>query len=471
MTQPASNRLFTEQRATAFGTQASASAWDDFARADGDIAGTQCGSQQTYASMYDPSSTLLVIDGQRLVRGVPANYGRDGGSPAYTVTLGVVPTKVTMDFTLTNVNPNGGTATTLTFDPVIGATATDFQHTSVQLCSYPDHWLLFITEHEGGVPTTVNIATANYATPLVQDGQTRYRMSMELNQASSTVTMDLPDGTSATATDARLAEYWGPIVAVQIRRDYGTDGDAAIMSWAASRGIPGSPGSDGAAGVQSSLWLPGDTTSGVSTPAPASFPDDFTITCLLAPDSWAGNNGVKEQDICAQWQGASQQAWYLRLTTNHISMVVSTLGTDTVSVPDAAIIPGVATDGSTAGQAKWLQCVFTHNNGSSQCQAIYSDSPDGQTWTPFATTTGATGGVVLHKSTAPVTVGYRSATFVDPFKGRIAYLKIVNGATGALVCELDNRFPWGSTYHDDAGNLWTRSGTTSSWAKAAKLIA
>lgn len=70
-------------------------------------------------------------------------------------------------------------------------------------------------------------ASGTFASPLVNDGRTRYEVQAQIS--GDVITAQLPDGTTATAKDPRIASYGGPFGFVQVMGDQ-TQDRAAVVS-------------------------------------------------------------------------------------------------------------------------------------------------------------------------------------------------------------------------------------------------
>jgi hypothetical protein len=174
--------------------------FDDFTRSDRALLGDFAPSGQQYTTQGPFQSRLqdkrFIVD--------PA--ARGAGWAIIRNELPSVPTILSGEFSFT-----GGTGANQEFVLISSATAPTLSEQSVQLYVSPGGWNLFYVY--AGRRTTV--ASGSYATPLAQDGTTKYLASMSIDLATSTVTVTHPGGTDSS-TDFHFSLYWSNLFSVQL---------------------------------------------------------------------------------------------------------------------------------------------------------------------------------------------------------------------------------------------------------------
>lgn len=217
--------LYALHRTSAKKTTGAPAAWvtDTFQRPDGSLAGQNVAGR-TYAIQFDHANTQLVIRNGRLVRGNPAHYGPKG-APVLIVPNPTEPGVVAERYVFT-------AGQTMNENVVVGACATAFGASSIQLAVYPDHWLLYYTlkvPPPGTGALVHELATGTFPHPLATDGRTVYQSAMRVDLPNSSVTVEYPGG-SRTVTNPVIAQYWGKLMGIQIRHPQPTDGDVQILA-------------------------------------------------------------------------------------------------------------------------------------------------------------------------------------------------------------------------------------------------
>jgi hypothetical protein len=195
--------------------------WDEFRRADRKFVKDAAPSGQTYRTGGE-----AVIRENRFVRGDPKAFGPTGTAIIY-LPVGLVPTTIAAEYVFT-------AGTTEKADAVVGSAAVAFKYSSIQFAVTPHTWKIFWTK-SGPTRTAIEtIEEGRIAPPLLEDGATPYRTILAFDRSSSSVLARWGNGQSKRIVHPTIAEYWGQVFTVQVRRPSATDGDVQFLSTAAT---------------------------------------------------------------------------------------------------------------------------------------------------------------------------------------------------------------------------------------------
>lgn len=159
--------------------------------------------------IYSVNNPQIVSRGGRMtftpISGSPFDY-RWWNDPRTVTRVGG---KFTFDPTGGRNTTNAAVTYSIQNDTVANSSLTSFRMALHFVCN-PSYWQLDTGTSASGSLVFTNIATGNFATPLVQDGVTQYRMEAWLDIATSTITILLPDGNVYKYTNAAFAANAGP---------------------------------------------------------------------------------------------------------------------------------------------------------------------------------------------------------------------------------------------------------------------
>lgn len=450
----------------AFGGVGKTRVWDNFARADvADLNGLLSRSGHTYATSIGVGGTnrLAIINGRMVPTGVTETGTTNSLGILYALDdepLGSVTGEV--------VFTGGGTATTGSENPVIGAAVRTFGRGSIQLAIYPVErpsnpgirWQLYaVTE-----PDITPYPTIDEGTLAMGDfdrlGTTTYRVEMH-RTGTDQVTLVLPDGSRPVIDDTNvdattglsyINTYWGPKAAWQLRRNFSTDGYAEFTS-IGSAAMPAPEVTPTPTGV----YLPGLVTDYFSTRMPLDWRvlpvGDIDVRFIGRPQSWrpasAMGFGIHGATGDLSWR-------FLVATNGKLQVYLSTDGTteaavyeSTVAIPNQSTVNGVR---------------FTRPT-STGTLTFYVTRDENTTWSALGSTV-ATGAGLLHTSAADIRWGLGAPSgFTSGYKGLIREAEVRSDTIGGLIrAQLDLRTAWRrATWCDQRGNEWVRNGTGSFW--------
>lgn len=214
------------------------------------------------------------------------------------------------------------------------------------------------------------------------------------------------------------------------------------------------------------LYLDGTAGNYVVTPDAAALDitGDIDLRAEVALDDWTP---AADQALISKYTPSGDQRSYLLLvlTTGHLRLVWSELGTSTTKFADSTAIPT-----TTAGQPLWVRATLDVNNGAAGNTAVFYTSPDGIEWTQLGTSVVTAGTTSIFSGSSTLRVGARGDDGI-PMIGRVFRAQVYNGIGGTLVAHLvcdggavDPRF------NDPTGKVWTFTGSAWSWKSGRRTI-
>jgi hypothetical protein len=325
---------------------------------------------------------------------------------------------------------------------------------SIQMQVFHSGWSIFVVENPIVDPYP-DLISGTFDKRL-EDGK-EYSMLMEYDPLTSSITVIAPDGTVGTVTDARISEYWGPLVGTQCRRPNATDGYVAFHNL-----VDGPPISYPTPSpvFGSLLNVPGDSDSYVSTKLTTAYtPGDLDLIGQVMLDSYtSGTNQVEMQ----QWDAANDQRVYrvefdgAAAQNGKIHLRLSFDGIANEFASSTVVFPGVV------GVPIWYRIARV---GATGVVTFYysNDSPSipiaNITWTALGATVATTVGDPF-AGTMLVEVGLSAP-------GRRAVAQIKND--GTTIATYDTRGLWSGV--DAQGNVWVVQGTDAAWQYSEANVA
>lgn len=164
------------------------------------------------------------------------------------------------------------------------------------------------------------------------------------------------------------------------------------------------------------------------------------------------------QTVVSKWNTTgNQRSWFLDLKTDgKLELQVSTNGSATTHTFTSSAATGIADN-----SRKWIRFTLDITNGSNSVCTFYT-SVDGVTWTMLGSSQTSTTISSIFDSTASLILGAKNASS-DHLAGRIYYLEVRNGISGAVVTNPDfTILASGTTSFNDSKNVtWTKNGGAS----------
>ena len=349
-----------------------------------------------------------------------------------------------------------------------GVGPVSFGNASMQLASYASPstdvnlgrrltWLLFLVFYRPELGKSEYIALASNHThgellaPVALD--TEYTQGWRFVD-DNTVVITLPDGTTRTITDRRLAAVRGTQVGTQKRQAIGDTADLEVLGVTASS-MSAAPQPSARHGLD----FDGTPFNYAQAVQPTFVSPDLDVTVSVA--DWAA---WREENLVSIYGDASNGTFYVgRTSSNAVTLGVSVGGSTTVASTGSTRMPAgtklvrITRVASTGRITFWT----------ARSDAARSLSTTDPSWSVWRTRTRAGDGVpagALDTSNAPLRIGYPRGSGPWPWlTGTVRYLNVRDGINGRSVAERDFLSPVVQTNTDAAGTIWQIIGENWQW--------